>query len=276
MKNIVVLVSGGGTNLQALIDAEKSGIIKGGKITCVISSKPGAYALERAANNGIPTKVIPRRDYADSVSYSRAILDALNEEKADLVVLAGFMTILHGDDRIYNNIIIQHYPVTDPEKTPADNDYEAAGTAPFDIFPSYEEWISHFMMDQEPNMGALATYHFGHLPVWVSGNAYFNGATVSKHEAHGLTDCADKVTVEWQVADGKVCLKTNVFDFLKDFRNGVICTETLGKAFEPEQRFENPDGTDIVFDRDYFGGHRGLETLPGPFAEGFDDFKALW
>ncbi len=94
MKNIVVLVSGGGTNLQALIDAEKSGIIKGGKITCVISSKPGAYALERAANNGIPTKVIPRRDYADSVSYSRAILDALNEEKADLVVLAGFMTIL--------------------------------------------------------------------------------------------------------------------------------------------------------------------------------------
>ena len=94
MKNIVVLVSGGGTNLQALIDAEKSGIIKGGKITCVISSKPGAYALERAANNDIPTKVIPRRDYADSVSYSRAILDALNEEKADLVVLAGFMTIL--------------------------------------------------------------------------------------------------------------------------------------------------------------------------------------
>ena len=94
MKNIVVLVSGGGTNLQALIDAEKSGIIKGGKITCVISSKPGAYALERAANNGIPTKVIPRRDYADSISYSRAILDALNEEKADLVVLAGFMTIL--------------------------------------------------------------------------------------------------------------------------------------------------------------------------------------
>lgn len=94
MKNIVVLVSGGGTNLQALIDAEKSGIIKGGKITCVISSKPGAHALERAANNGIPTKVIPRRDYADSVSYSRAILDALNEEKADLVVLAGFMTIL--------------------------------------------------------------------------------------------------------------------------------------------------------------------------------------
>lgn len=94
MKNIVVLVSGGGTNLQALIDAEKNGEIKGGKITCVISSNPNAYALERAENNFINTRVIPRREYADSKSYSMAILDALDEEKADLVVLAGFMTIL--------------------------------------------------------------------------------------------------------------------------------------------------------------------------------------
>jgi len=94
MKNIVVLVSGGGTNLQALIDAEKSGIIKGGRITCVISSKEGVYALERAAQNGIKSRVIPRKDYSDSVSYSKAVLAALDEEKADLVVLAGFMTIL--------------------------------------------------------------------------------------------------------------------------------------------------------------------------------------
>jgi len=94
MKNIVVLVSGGGTNLQALIDAEKSGIIKNGKITCVISSKSDAYALERAKNNNIATRVIPRKEYSDSVTYSKAILNALREEKADLIVLAGFMTIL--------------------------------------------------------------------------------------------------------------------------------------------------------------------------------------
>ena len=94
MKNIVVLVSGGGTNLQALIDAEKNGEIIGGKITCVISSNPNAYALERAKNNGIATRVIPRKEYADSKSYSMAVLEALDEEKADLVVLAGFMTIL--------------------------------------------------------------------------------------------------------------------------------------------------------------------------------------
>ena len=94
MKKICVLVSGGGTNLQALIDAEKSGIIKNGKITCVISSKEGAYALERAKNAGISTVVIPRKEYADSKSYSEAILAELNRQGADLVVLAGFMIIL--------------------------------------------------------------------------------------------------------------------------------------------------------------------------------------
>lgn len=94
MKNIVVLVSGGGTNLQALIDAEKRGEIKGGKISCVISSKAGAYALERAKAAGIPIAVIPRGDYSDSKIYSAAILRELKKQSADLIVLAGFMTIL--------------------------------------------------------------------------------------------------------------------------------------------------------------------------------------
>ena len=94
MKNIVVLVSGGGTNLQALIDAEKSVEIRGGKITCVIASKADAYALTRAADNGIKTRVLARRDFPDVKSYSKAMRDALVEENADLVVYAGFMTIL--------------------------------------------------------------------------------------------------------------------------------------------------------------------------------------
>ena len=100
MKNIVVLVSGGGTNLQALIDAQESGMIKGGKITCVISSKSGVYALERAKKHGISSKVIARKEYADVTAYSKAILDALLSEKADLVVYAGFMTIL--DEQVVN------------------------------------------------------------------------------------------------------------------------------------------------------------------------------
>ena len=94
MKNIAVLVSGGGTNLQALIDAEKRGDIKNGKITCVISSKADAYALERAKQNGIKTRVLVRKDFPDVAAYTKAMTEALLEEKADLVVYAGFMTIL--------------------------------------------------------------------------------------------------------------------------------------------------------------------------------------
>lgn len=94
MKNIVVLVSGGGTNLQALIDAQSRGEIKNGRIVCVISSNPNAYALERAKNNGIDTEVIRRKDYAEFDEYDKALTELLQSKKADAVVLAGFMTIL--------------------------------------------------------------------------------------------------------------------------------------------------------------------------------------
>ncbi len=181
--------------------------------------------------------------------------------------VAGFMTILHGDDRIYNNIFVQKFPVTHPERTAENADYEEVGTAPFDIFPSFEEWNSHFMWGQEPDMGALGTYHFGHLPVWVDGNAYFNKANVSKHEKHYLDNISDTVSVELEEKDGQYQLKTDLYEHLKTFRDPVLCTEMLGKAFEPEQCFENPDGTPITFDRDYFGNHRGTQALPGPFAE---------
>lgn len=100
MKNIVVLVSGGGTNLQALIDAEHRGEIPNGKITCVISSKADAYALERAKQNNIKTRVLVRKDYADIAAYSRAMVETLQEENADLVIYAGFMTIL--DEQVTN------------------------------------------------------------------------------------------------------------------------------------------------------------------------------
>lgn len=94
MKNIVVMVSGGGTNLQALIDAQERGDIKNGKIVEVISSKPGVYAIERANKAGIDTFVIPRKSYPDRKSYSLALLDELSRLNADLIVLAGFMVIL--------------------------------------------------------------------------------------------------------------------------------------------------------------------------------------
>ncbi len=181
--------------------------------------------------------------------------------------VAGFMTILHGDDRIYNNIFIQHYPVTDRDKTPQNNDYEVVGTAPLDIFPTYDNWISHFMMGQEPDMRALASYHFGHLPVWVKGNAYFGGATVSKHEKHGLVRADGESKAELTEREGKYYLNTNVYSLLEGFRAELINTDMLGLAFEPDQRFESPDETPIAFDEDYFGVRRGAQILPGPFAK---------
>ena len=110
MTNICVLVSGGGTNLQALIDAEKRGELGSGKITCVISSKADAYALERAKQNDIKTRVLVRKDFSDIASYSKAMRDILLEEKADLVVYAGFMTILDENvcDAFPNKMINVH------------------------------------------------------------------------------------------------------------------------------------------------------------------------
>ena len=109
-KNIVVLVSGGGTNLQALIDAQKRGELGNGEITCVISSKEGAYALTRATENNIKTRTLIRKDYVDIASYSKAMRDALIEEKADLIVYAGFMTILDENvcDAFPNRMINVH------------------------------------------------------------------------------------------------------------------------------------------------------------------------
>jgi phosphoribosylglycinamide formyltransferase-1 len=115
MKNIVVLVSGGGTNLQALIDAQKSGVIKNGKISCVISSNPNAFALERAKNNHIETAVIRRKDYTDFKDYDLALTELLKSKGADLVVLAGFMTILgHEVISAFENKIINIHPALIP------------------------------------------------------------------------------------------------------------------------------------------------------------------
>ena len=112
---IAVLVSGGGTNLQALIDSEKRGELGNGKITLVISSKPDVYALQRAADNGIDSLVLSRKDYADIATYSRALTDALTDAGTDLVVLAGFLTII--DEQVYErfpNRILNVHPALIP------------------------------------------------------------------------------------------------------------------------------------------------------------------
>ena len=106
--NIAVLVSGGGTNLQALIDAEKAGIIKSGSIKLVVANNSKAYALERAKNEGIATKVILKSQLGSQEAFEKELTKALEEANTDLIVLAGFMSILSADftnhfkDRIIN------------------------------------------------------------------------------------------------------------------------------------------------------------------------------
>ena len=115
MKKIAVLVSGGGTNLQALIDAQHAGQIVNGEIVAVISSDPTAYALERAAKANIPSYVISRRDYASNQAMTMALTGKLQSLEIDLVVLAGFMTILTEEIvKAFPNAIINIHPALIP------------------------------------------------------------------------------------------------------------------------------------------------------------------
>lgn len=111
MLNIAVFVSGGGTNLQALIDAQDRGEIKNGKITFVLASNENAYALERAKKAGIESTVVNRKAYDTKADYDKAVLEALDGKNIDLIVLAGFLSIL-GEDLIneYKNRIINIHP----------------------------------------------------------------------------------------------------------------------------------------------------------------------
>lgn len=115
MLNIAVLVSGGGTNLQALIDAEKAGEIENGRISVVVASKPGVYALERARNAGIEGVVLARKDFESVDDYSAALEKLLKEKKIDLIVLAGFMTITNAAfTKAFENRIINVHPALIP------------------------------------------------------------------------------------------------------------------------------------------------------------------
>lgn len=111
MLNIAVFVSGGGTNLQALIDAQDRGEIKNGKITFVLASNENAYALERAKKAGIESTVVNRKAYDTKADYDKAVLKALEGRNIDLIVLAGFLSIL-GENLVneYKNRIINIHP----------------------------------------------------------------------------------------------------------------------------------------------------------------------
>ena len=157
---------------------------------------------------------------------------------------------------------------------PGENE-RVCGTWQFDEYPTYDEWISWFDLDvKRPDMMKLDKPQRAHLPVWCEGNVYLNGAKAWQHEKKNVT--ADGAKVELIEKDGQYTLKTNLYTLMQGFEANMIHSDVLGRAFEPDQRFENNDGSPITFDRDFFGSHRGIAPLPGPFANGIEDELFIW
>ncbi len=195
--------------------------------------------------------------------------------------VAGFMTFLHGDMRFYNNIFVQQsmHPalkaaMENMDANGWDDGNVAVGTFPYRGYPTFAEWDREF--EGYCGMGsAPSDRYYMHLPVWTGGNVYFNGAKPWEKE----TDFAvspDTVSLVLQEKNGEYTLQTNLYEHLPELAAPFVSTELLGMAFEPEQKFENPDGTPILFDSDYFGAHRDTRPIPGPFASGEAAEKVLF
>ena len=214
-------------------------------------------AVGRGTDNGAPGMPSPR--YTPyHVPHSTA--------------LAGFMSFLHGDCRFYNNIFVQQEKkkeLVQFETNEADSMWNdgnlTVGTVPYDEYPTEEEYKAEF--EGFCGMGAPpSNRYYIKLPVWASGNVYFNGAVPMKKETDAKV-MSDLATIEVTLYGDNYQVKTNVFDLVKDCNCSLITTATLGMAFEPEERFENPDGTEIIFNEDYNGTIRNITSVvPGPIA----------
>ena len=197
--------------------------------------------------------------------------------------IAGFMTFLHGDNRFYNNIFVQQevHPgwkeaadLMDAPNNVWDDVNTTAGTFKFDGYPTFEEWDREFEgycgMGSEPS-----DRYYMHLPVWTGGNIFYNGACPCDKEKDYIVDEEHKIDLKLVCEDGRWILKTNLYEYLPVHTAHMISTDTLGMAFEPEQKFENPDGTPIIFQEDYFGRHREVNPTVGPFETAEEAHKVL-
>ena len=194
--------------------------------------------------------------------------------------IAGFMTFLHGDTAFYNNIFVQkpilplfaevqkiHTENPDPGFSLWETMNFEVGTFVYDDYPSVAEWEKQF--EGYCGMNAPTDYpnkYYDHLPVRAQGNVYFGGAKAWKKEEGAYVDDSFEVRLELSCKDDALTLDTNIFDYVPDCSAGIIDTEKMGEAFEPEQRYENPDGSEIVLDSDYFGDAFGEKPAVGPFA----------
>ena len=192
----------------------------------------------------------------------------------------GFMTFHYGDDRFYNNVFIAR---------PLNPAYEAMAKAPqqpgmppqkanletglniYDEQPTPEEYFEKLLKPTE----GFRTNYLAPMPMYVGSNYYFNGAKPYVNEKDPVIDTENEVYARIVEVDGEPVLETNLYDFLPRGNNPFISTEMLGEAFEPEMKFENPDGTPIYINQDYLGDHRGVNPMAGPF-ESDPKGKKLW
>ena len=185
--------------------------------------------------------------------------------------VAGFMTFMYGDDRYYNNIFIAR---------PLDPGYAAMAAAPqqpgmpaqtlnletgiavYDDLPLADEYFDQLLNPKTPRPN-----YFAAMPMYAGANVYFNGAKPYAKEDGAVVDTQHDIYARIVEVDGAPVLETNLYDYLPRGNHPFISTAMLGEAFEPEQKFENPDGSPLAIDTDYMGEHRGINPMPGPFED---------
>lgn len=188
--------------------------------------------------------------------------------------VAGFMTFLHGDDRFYNNIFVQNpIPKSYTDFIESQNIElvgTVTGTSQFNDYPTWDEYMALFTKENDTGAAEDRTKYYTKLPVYTGGNVFFNGAEPCVKELNYAQDTEHEIYVKLVEKDGAYYLDTNLYEHLPKLATPFISTEVLGEAFEPEEKFENPDGSPIFFDRDYWGEKRGVNPTPGPFEKELD------
>lgn len=215
-------------------------------------------AVGRGVKNG--------SDKYDSTRYTPIHLPHRTE-------ITGFMSILHGDVRFYNNVFVQQ-PVREklteicaplPGDTMEwDDNNLVCGTVPYTGYMTQEQWEHCFDGYCGEGCPVNRDRYYMPLPVWTGGNVYFNGAKPADIERDATVDTRHHITLELKQEDGVYRLETNMMEYLPTC--ATITSDTLGLAFEPEERFETPEGETIVFDTDFYGNTRSASPVPGPFC----------
>lgn len=183
-----------------------------------------------------------------------------------------FMSVLHGDVRFYNNIFVQQ-KVRPGMTAICEEDHDGewddgnltAGTLSYSGYMKEEEWKKMFEGYCGEGSADTRDKYYMPLPVWTGGNVYFNGAKPCDIEEDYYEDRDHEVTLKLTEKNGRYEVESELYQYLPEAT--MICTETLGMAFEPEERFETPEGEDIIFDTDYYGEKRKGRIVAGPFAD---------